>query len=89
MAKDRFSKFKKSNYNNQFRYGNNSMNWNIIPNREELNDEQRNYIINLISKLSNESNIKFLRSILATNKVPTIPQRNVIKSMVDKVKNKL
>jgi hypothetical protein len=89
MAKDRFSKFKKNNYDKEFRYGNNSMNWNIIPDRQNLNNEQRTYIVNLITTLPNESNKNFLRSILQTGKVPTIPQRNIIKSMIDKNKNKL
>jgi hypothetical protein len=90
MAKDRFSKFKKSNYDKEFRYGNNSMNWNIIPDRQNLNNEQRAYIVNLIKTLPNESDKNFLRSIIQTGKVPTIPQRNIIKSMIDKNKtNKL
>lgn len=86
MAKDRFSRFKKSNYNKEFRYGNTSMNYNVIPNREDLNDEQRTYIVNLISSLPKENDKKFLRSVLERGKVPTNAQRKIIKSMIDKNK---
>ena len=88
MGKDRFSRFKKSNYNYDFRYGNNSMNYNVIPNREDLNEEQRKYVIELISKLPNKSDKKFLRSILERGKVPTAAQKKIIQSMVDKSKKK-
>ena len=90
MAKDRFSKFKKSNYDGNFRYGSNSMNYNVIPNREDLNDEQRKYILDLISDLPKDGDKKFLRSVLLRGKVPTNAQRKIIKSMIDKnKKNKL
>ena len=36
MAKDRFSRFKKSNYDSNFRYGNNSMNHTGVGKREKL-----------------------------------------------------
>ena len=50
MAKDRFSRFKKSNYNTTFRYGNTSMNHIGVGKREELNQQQIDWIINVIQK---------------------------------------
>ena len=44
MAKDRFSKFKKSNYDNTFRYGNNSMNYVSVGKRDKLSQQQREFI---------------------------------------------
>jgi len=84
MAKDRFSKFKKSNYNSEFRYGNNSMNYNIIPNRQDLTNEQRDWIVNLIQKIEKEGDKKFLRSVLVRGKVPTKSQKKIIESIVKK-----
>jgi len=86
MAKDRFSKFKKSNYNSEFKYGNNSMNYNIIPNREDLTNEQKEWIIKLIKRLKKENDKKFLRSVLEQGKVPTKVQKKIIQSMVNKQK---
>lgn len=83
MAKDRFSKFKKSNYDTNFRYGNNSMNHNGVGKREKLNENQRDWIINVIqTKKLNEWQLSFLRSILVENKVPTNKQKEVIKKIV-------
>ena len=83
MAKDRFSRFKKSNYNTTFRYGNTSMNHNGIGKRENLDDKQRDWLINLIQN-SNTTDweVKFLRSILVENKVPTEKQKTIIKKIV-------
>ena len=51
MAKDRFSRFKKSNYDSNFRYGNNSMNHTGVGKRETLSKEQEQWIVNLIQKI--------------------------------------
>lgn len=83
MAKDRFSKFKKSNYDTNFRYGNNSMNHNGVGKREKLNQQQRDWIINVIqNKKLNDWQVSFMRSILVENKVPTHKQKEVIKKIV-------
>lgn len=82
MAKDRFSRFKKSNYDSNFRYGNNSMNHTGIGKREKLSKEQEQWIINLIQKINSEYSKKFLRSILVDGKVPTEKQKEVIKKIV-------
>ena len=84
MAKDRFSRFKKSNYNKQFRYGNSSMNYVGVGKRDKLNQEQRNWIINLIKKIKFDGDKKFLRSVLVTNKVPTPKQKEIIKSIYER-----
>ena len=83
MAKDRFSKFKKSNYDTNFRYGNNSMNHVSVGKRETLTELQRGYLMGLIGlKDMKEYNKKFLRSILAENKVPTEKQKQVIRKII-------
>ena len=83
MAKDRFSKFKKSNYNTSFRYGNNSMNHVGVGRREKLTEEQRGFILGLIALQGlPEYNKKFLRSILVENKVPTEKQKQVIRKII-------
>jgi hypothetical protein len=82
MAKDRFSRFKKSNYNSEFRWGDRSMNYNVIQDRQELNKTQRDWIVSLIQKTSRESNKKFLRSILERGKVPTEKQKKAIQSIL-------
>ena len=83
MAKDRFSKFKKSNYDNTFRYGNNSMNYVGVGKREKLSEIQRGYLLGLTGLQSMpEHNKKFLRSILVENKVPTLKQKEVIKKII-------
>jgi hypothetical protein len=82
MAKDRFSKFKKSNYDNTFRYGNNSMNYVSVGKRDKLSQQQREFILQLIKGCNTEYNKKFLRSILVENKVPTLKQKEVIKKII-------
>ena len=82
MAKDRFSKFKKSNYNNTFRYGDNSMNYVSVGKRDKLSQQQREFILQLIKGRNTEYNKKFLRSILVENKVPTLKQKEVIKKII-------
>lgn len=82
MAKDRFSKFKKSNYDTTFRYGNNSMNYVSVGKRNELSEEQRGFILDLIKKCEKEYNKQFLRSILVENKVPTEKQKIVIRKII-------
>lgn len=83
MAKDRFSKFKKSNYNTSFRYGNNSMNHVGVGKRETLSEEQRIFILGLIGLQGiPEYNKKFLRSILVENKVPTEKQKQIIRKII-------
>ena len=85
MAKDRFSKFKKSNYDTNFRYGNNSMNHTGVGKRNKLDDKQRDWLINLIQNgNTTDWEVKFLRSILVENKVPTEKQKSIIKKMVKK-----
>lgn len=82
MAKDRFSRFKKSNYDSNFRYGNNSMNHTGVGKRETLSKEQEQWIVNLIQKINSEYSKKFLRSILVSGKVPTEKQKEIIKKIV-------
>ena len=82
MAKDRFSKFKKSNYSQSFRWGNNGMNHVGVGKREKLSDKQREFILRLIPKCSKEWDIKFLRSILVTDRVPTQKQKDILNRIV-------
>ena len=83
MAKDRFSKFKKSNYNKEYRWGNHTnLNYNVIPNRKVLTKIQKDWIINLIKNIKNESSKTFLRSILEQDKVPTEKQKEIIKTII-------
>jgi hypothetical protein len=87
MPRDRFSRFKKSNYNNDFRYGINSMNHVGVGEREKLNTEQRDWVINLIkNEKTTEWDKKFLKSVLADNKVPTKKQKDVIVKINNKTK---
>jgi hypothetical protein len=83
MAKDRFSRFKKSNYNNTFRYGNNSMNYVSVGKRDKLSQQQREFILQLLKGCNTEYSKKFLTSILVENKVPTVKQKIVIKKMLN------
>lgn len=82
MAKDRFSKFKKSNYSSEFRWGDTSMNYDSVGPRDKLSDKQREFILNLIRKCTKEYNKKFLRSLLVENKIPTEKQKQVIKKII-------
>ena len=85
MAKDRFSKFKKSNYDTNFRYGNNSMNHNGVGKRTKLDDKQRDWLINLIQNgNTTDWEVKILRSILVENKVPTEKQKSIIKKVINR-----
>lgn len=83
MAKDRFSRFKKSNYNNTFRYGNNSMNYVSVGKRDKLSQQQREFILQLLKRCNTEYSKKFLTSILVEDKVPTVKQKIVIKKMLN------
>lgn len=78
MAKDRFSKFKKSNYNKEFRWGNHNK---ILNNRLNLNKEQKDWLIKLRASLTKQSSINFIDSILEQNYVPTDKQKEIIKSI--------
>lgn len=83
MAKDRFSKFKKSNYNYGLKYGNSyNMNHIGVGKRNELSDKQRQFILDLIKKCNNDNSIKFLRSVLLENKEPTEKQKIVIRKII-------
>lgn len=83
MGKDRFSRFKKSNYDTSFRYGNNSMNHIGVGKRERLTKEQRDWILNVIqTKSLNEWELSFMRSILVEDKVPTQKQKQTIKNII-------
>ncbi len=83
MSKDRFSKFKKSNYDTTFRYGSNSMNYTTVGKRDKLSQQQREFILQLLKRCNTEYNTKFLRSILVEDKVPTVKQKIVIKKMIN------
>lgn len=83
MAKDRFNKFKKSNWdksNNIYT----SLNYYKIPNRERLNDTQREYLVLKVKECFSEGDKKFLRSILVEGKIPTEKQKLIIKEIVKK-----
>ena len=85
MAKDRFSRFKKSNYNNEFRWGTNDYNSSKYSDRPKMSDNQREWVINLIkSSSTTEWETKFLRSILVDGKVPTDKQKDIIRKIVKK-----
>lgn len=85
MAKDRFSKFKKSNYDTDYRWGNtaNSTNYVSVGKREVLTETQRGYLLGLMHRVGmTEYNKKFIRSILTENKVPTEKQKVVIRKIL-------
>ena len=85
MAKDRFSRFKKSNYNNEFRWGTHEYNSSWYNDRVDLLDNQREWVINLIkSNKTNKWEMEFLRSILVDGKVPTDKQKDIIRKIVKK-----
>jgi len=81
MAIDRFNRFKRSNYDREFRWGNTSMNHPTMINRKPLNDTQREWLVRLTQATNKESNKKYLRSILVQGKIPTPAQKEVIKSI--------
>lgn len=82
MAKDRFSRFKKSIYDTTFRYGDTSMNYVSVGKRDKLSQQQREFILDLIKRCNKEYNKQFLRSILVENKAPTEKQKIVIRKMI-------
>jgi len=83
MAKDRFSKFKKSNYSKEYRYGNhNQVNYKPLPNRVTLNKIQIQWLENLRDKLKKRPSINFINSILEQGYVPTKLQKEIIKTII-------
>jgi hypothetical protein len=85
MAKDRFSRFKRSNYDNDFRWGTNEYGTAKHTNRDVLSDKQKDWIINVIqNRKINEWETKFLRSILVDGKLPTQKQKDIIKRIIKK-----
>jgi hypothetical protein len=83
MAKDRFSRFKKSNYNKEYRWGNHTkLNYKVIPNRKPLNNIQKDWLIKLIKTLKKQSSKTFIKSILEQDKVPTEKQKEIIKALI-------
>jgi hypothetical protein len=84
MAKDRFSKFKRNNYGKDS-ISFTKLNYYKIPNRERLNDTQREFLVQKVKECNSDSGKKFLRSILVEGKIPTEKQKIVIKSILRKI----
>lgn len=88
MAKDRFSKFKKSNYNKQLKYGLDVLiekNKSFIK-RPELTLKERKRLKELLKSKVSSYDGDFIKSVLKSNKSMTISQLNVIKKIEEKLK---
>ena len=83
MAKDRFKT--RASYDNTFKYGFTKMNHYKIPDRKELSDRQREWLVKTVKECNSESGKKFLRSILVENKIPTERQKIVIRDIIRKL----
>ena len=78
MGKDRFSRFKRENYDSSFRYGDSTY-VRSVKKEERLSSEQRDWLVKVIkSGLISEWDMDFLRRILYSNKIPTKKQKRVI-----------
>lgn len=85
MGKDRFNKFKRNRWDkNKNVYT--QLNYYKIPNRESLDDTQREYLVQKVKECVSEGDKKFLRSILVEGKIPTEKQKNTIRQIVKKNK---
>jgi len=85
MGKDRFSRFKKSNYNNEFRWGINEYSMPKYTRRNTLSNKQKDWIINVIQSYKiSEWEANFLRNILVDGKVPTQKQKEIITKIIKK-----
>lgn len=84
MAKDRFSRFKRSNWDNNFRWGN-DYNKPIkpkFPKRQSLNKVQKKWLADIYNRLQKQSSRNFIQSILEIDKVPTEKQKEVIRKII-------
>jgi hypothetical protein len=89
MAKDRFSKQKKSYYNNEFRYGIDSLIEKNKPvEKPKLEKQFKKKLIELktLSHKLTTWEINFVESILERNQVTSLKQRATIDKIFDRLK---
>lgn len=87
MAKDRFSRFKKSNYDKDFRWGNyDSINYKVKKNRKDLNPIQEKFLMKLSEVLKKPNDLNFIISVLEVGKEPTEKQKEIIKEIIKRNK---
>jgi hypothetical protein len=89
MAKDRFSKFKKSFYSNEFRYGSDTLfekNKSYTIKRLSLSDTEKHRLKTLKKKKLNEWELNFVKSLIHANKSFTLKQKEVIIKLENKYK---
>ncbi len=87
MAKDRFSKFKKSFYSDEFRYGKDVLfekNKLYTIKRLNLSNSEKNRLKNLRKKNLTESELNFIKSLINANKSFTLKQKQVIIKLENK-----
>jgi hypothetical protein len=88
MAKDRFSKFKKSNYSDKFKYGIDPLfekNKSFIK-RVELSIKERKRLKVLLKLKISDYYTDFIKSIISSNKSMTLAQLNVIRKLEETIK---
>ena len=88
MAKDRFSKFKRSNWDVKAKGMYTSLNHPVILGRKKLTRPQRLWFINIIPTLGTEQEKMYLRSVLIDGKIPTSKQVKVIREILIKNERK-
>ena len=82
MAKDRFSRFNRNNWDTGFKYGYDSINYKPISDRKDLSPMQEKFLIELCDRLKNPYGIEFILSVLEVGKEPTEKQKQIIKEII-------
>jgi hypothetical protein len=89
MAKDRFSKFKKSFYSNEFRYGNDMLfekNKLYKIQRPKLSKDEMNRLKKLLKNKLTEWESSFVKNVIRSDKSLTLKQKDVIINLEKKYK---
>ena len=88
MGKDRFSRFKRENYDNEFRYGDNTYKRSVKI-EDRLSHKQKDWLLEVIrSKRLLDWELKFFQKLIINNKKPTEKQRDLILKIKDRVANR-
>lgn len=87
MAKDRFSRFKRVNYDHDFRYGNETYRASINP-KEKLCHEQKDWLLDFIKRGKlNKWELDFLQSLIHRGKKLSDKQSDVVIKIYNKYFN--
>jgi len=87
MGKDRFSRFKRENYDNEFRYGNDVYRRSVKP-KDRLSHEQKDWLLDIIKRGKlNKWELEFVQGLIHKNRRLSDKQNDVMIKIYDKTFN--